>query len=66
MGIDLPDSDQKFVLFCQQSFQPVLTVLLHGGYFFFRSSASFLAERSFKKESVKIHYFIKLICYYCP
>ena len=28
-----PNSDQKLVFFCQQCFQPVLSGLLHEGYF---------------------------------
>ena len=44
--VHLPDSDKKLVVFCQQSFQPVLRVLLHEGYFF-GSFTSFLTEGSF-------------------
>ena len=68
--VHLPDSDKKLVVFCQQSFQSVLregyfSVLLREGYFLVILQV-FLAEVSFKKESVKSHYFIKLICYCCP
>ena len=67
MRVHLPDSDKKLVLLCQQSFQPVLTVLLHEGYFFGGGSLTrFLAGRSFKTESVKWYYFIMFICYCCP
>ena len=49
MRVHLPDSDKKLVLFLPASFQPVLRVFLHEGFFFFffGSFTSFLAEGSF-------------------
>ena len=53
--VHLPDSDKKLVVFCQQSFQSMLRVLLHEGYFLvLLQRTSFLAERSFKKNRLKV------------